>query len=326
MSKSTEMTIDPLSDFLTLVKANAVVTGGFSAGGPWAIHFPARDKIKFFAVVKGECWGRFEGEEEWVKFETGDVGLLAVQRSFVLASKPDVVAVDAVTLFSGSGRVTATIGDGSEFEHLGGHVLLDQAQGSLLATVLPPWIHIRANAPEAAAFRSLLAQLVEERAGHQPGSQLASAQLTQLLFVQILRAHLRSSSLLPAGWLRASADPRISPALRLMHGNPERSWGLDPLAKACGMSRTTFAAHFRMVAGVPPLTYLTEWRMRLAGQTLRETGAPLAAIAQSLGYSSESAFSNAFKRVTGKSPKSCRAEKRLAGPSLAHAPSSDVFD
>ena len=73
------------------------------------------------------------------------------------------------------------------------------------------------------------------------------------------------------------------------------------------MSRTTFAERFRTVAGVAPLAYLTQWRMRLAEQALRDDArTPVASIAGSVGYTSESAFSNAFKRATGKSPRSYR--------------------
>lgn len=183
----------------------------------------------------------------------------------------------------------------------------------LLARVLPPWIHIRAELRQAANFRWLLDRLVDESTAELPGAGLASAQLTQLLFIQILRAHLKTPDLMDAGWLRALADPRIAPALRLMHGDPARSWHLDDLAKACAMSRTTFAHHFRTIAGVPPLTYLTDWRMRLAERTLRETTMPVAVVGQSLGYTSESAFSNAFKRVIGSSPRACRAPLPLVG-------------
>ncbi len=301
------MIVDPFSDVLTLTSAEAVVTGGFTAGGPWAIRFPGRDKIKFFAVVKGSCWVSLEGEAEPFHFETGDVGLLAARRGFVLASEPGIAPVDAMSLFSGAGRTMATLGDGSEFAHIGGHVLLDPTRGGLLADILPPWIHTRAASPQAAVFRWLLDRLIEERDADQPGAQLASAQLTQLLFIQILRSHLDTSSVMPAGWLRALAEPRIAPALRLMHGDPTRAWHLEELAKACAMSRTSFAFHFKTVAGVAPLTYLTEWRMRLAGRALREERTPVAVVARSLGYMSESAFSNAFKRVNGKSPTAYRA-------------------
>lgn len=304
---STRMSSDPFSDILKFTNAISLVTGGFTAGGAWAVRFPAPDKIKFFAVVKGGCWVGIDGEEQPIRFETGDVGLLAAKRSFVLASDPNVAPIDAMAVFSSSRGSTAALGDGSDFAQIGGHVLLDPTSGRLLANVLPPWIHVPAASPHATTFRWLLDRLVEERATEQPGSQLATAQLAQLLFIQILRAHLKTSSSMPAGWLRALRDPRIAPAIRLMHADPARSWHLDELAKACAMSRTTFAFHFSKIAGVAPLTYLTEWRMRLAERALREETTPVAALARSLGYTSESAFSNAFKRVTGSSPKTYRS-------------------
>ena len=278
---------DPFSEILKFTRAESLVTGGFTAGGRWALRFPAPDKIKFFAVVKGHCWVRIDGEPEAERFETGDVGLLAARRGSVLASDPEVEPIDAMSVFSRAGKSTTVLGDGADFAHLGGHVLLDQASRRLLEGVLPPWIHIRADSPRAAVFRWVLNQLVEERAAALPGAQLASAQLSQLLFIQILRAHLETSGPLPAGWLRALADPRIAPALHLMHGDPARSWGLEELAKACAMSRTTFAQRFRIAAGVAPLTYLADWRMRLAERALRDEDTPVAVVARSLGYTSE---------------------------------------
>ncbi|MGO8506757.1 helix-turn-helix domain-containing protein, partial [Rhizobium leguminosarum] len=79
---------------------------------------------------------------------------------------------------------------------------------------------------------------------------------------------------------------RIAPALRLMHGDPGRSWQLGELAKAAGMSRTSFALRVKTVAGVAPLTYLICWRMRLAERELREGSMPVSALALSLGSTS----------------------------------------
>jgi AraC-like DNA-binding protein len=319
------MSADPFSDILKLTQAQSLLTGGFSAGGPWAVRFPAPDKIKFFAVVKGRCWVRLEGQPEPARFETGDVGLLSAHRWSILSSDLETEPIDAMAVFSGAGRSTAQLGDGNEFAHIGGHVLLDPVSGPLLLNVLPPWIHIRASSPQAAIFGWLLDQLVEERAAGRPGSQLASAQLSQLLFIQILRAHLATSGPLDAGWLRASSDARIAPALRLMHGDPARSWHLEDLAQACAMSRTTFATYFKAVAGAAPLTYLTEWRMRLAERALAEDATPVSVVAQTLGYASESAFSHAFKRVTGRSPKACRnALLPERPPAVRRAPSLAV--
>jgi AraC-like DNA-binding protein len=92
-----------------------------------------------------------------------------------------------------------------------------------------------------------------------------------------------------------------------MHEQPGKDWQLPELAKAAGMSRATFA--FKEAAGVGPLGYLTEWRMRLAERAMRQSGASIAELAESLGYASESAFSHAFKRVTGRAPKWVRREE-----------------
>lgn len=311
---STDMNADPFSDILKFTRAESLVTGGFAAGGAWAIRFPAPDKIKFFAALKGTCWVHIDGEAEPVHFATGDVGLLTAKRAFVLASDPGVTPIEAMRVFSAAGKSEAVLGDGADFAHIGGHVLLDPASGRLLADALPPWIHVPAASPQATRFRWLLDQLVQERAEHLPGAPLASAQLSQLLFIQILRAHLETSGPFSTGWLRALGNPRLAPALRLMHGDPARAWHLDELAKACAMSRTTFALHFRTSAGVAPLTYLAEWRMRLAERRLREENTPVAMVAQSLGYTSESAFSNAFKRMTGRSPRAYRRAVRLESP------------
>jgi AraC-like DNA-binding protein len=300
------MSLDPISDILRLMKVETLVTGGFSAGGAWSLRFPVPEKIKFFAVVKGSCWVAIDGEPEPVQFQAGDVGLLSAPRAFTLSSAPGLPPVDAMRVFSGAGKSSAIIGDGDSFAHIGGHVLLDAASGSLLAEALPPWIHVPAASAQATSFRWLLDQLVAERTADQPGSLLASAHLAQLLFIQILRAHIQTAGAMPAGWLRALGDKRIAPALRLMHGEPERAWHLDQLASACAMSRTTFALHFRTSAGVAPLTYLTAWRMRLAERALRADDTPVAVVARSLGYASESAFSNAFKRINGRSPRTYR--------------------
>jgi AraC-like DNA-binding protein len=311
------MIVDPASDILEFTKAQTLVTGGFSAGGAWALQFPVPKSIKFFAVVRGRCWATVDGLPEPVGFGPGDVGLLAAPRAFVLASDLNVPPQDAMQVFGGAAKTEVTLGDGRDFEYIGGHVLLDPVSGRFLADVLPPWIHVPADRPDAAVFRWLLEQLRAERGSSAFGAQLASAQLAQLLFIHVLRTHLEADDVLPTGWLRALSDPRLAAALRMMHGEPGRAWGLEELAQASSMSRTAFSVRFKALAGITPLAYLTAWRMRLAERALREERSPVAVIGQKLGYSSESAFSNAFKRETGVSPQGYRSvTARGVGASL----------
>ncbi len=96
------MTTDPFSDILKFTNAEPFVSGGFTAGGPWAIRFPSPDKLKLFALVKGKCWLRLDDRQAPVRVEEGDVLLLAAQPSFVLASDLAAVPMDATDLFTGT--------------------------------------------------------------------------------------------------------------------------------------------------------------------------------------------------------------------------------
>jgi AraC-like DNA-binding protein len=98
-------------------------------------------------------------------------------------------------------------------------------------------------------------------------------------------------------------NQEMSAAITAMHKHPARRWTVDALAEEAGMSRANFALRFKTAVGASPLDYLRRWRMLLAGNRLTTTTQPVSAIALSLGYESESAFSTAFKRVMGVSPR-----------------------
>lgn len=286
-----------------------MISGGFAAGGTWGFQFPAPHQVVFSAIAKGSCWLRVEGVEEPRQVFEGDIGLLPGRRAFFLGSS--IQAPPVSVAFENRNWGMDVIGDGSGCVVLAGRVSLDPTSARILTDVLPDVILVRAASPRAASLRWILEEILDERTSTVPGSSIVSAQLAQLLFVQILRAYLASGEQLPSGWLRATADDRLVRALRLMHDEPGRTWRLDELAKAAGMSRTRFAVAFSAAAGVAPLTYLTEWRMRLAERRLREDEVTVAELAASLGYGSESAFSTAFKRVTGQAPRDYRTASRL---------------
>lgn len=109
------------------------------------------------------------------------------------------------------------------------------------------------------------------------------------------------------GWLAALGDEVVGPVLQAMHASPQRAWTLPLLAKEAGVARTTLATRFAKLVGVPPLTYLTEWRMALAADLLAESPATVAAVARQVGYADAFGFSAAFKRVHGFSPSECRS-------------------
>lgn len=304
---------DPLSDILTLVEAHTFVSGRLHAGGDWAVLFPPPGKIKFSAVLDGACWLLMDGRPP-VRLDAGDVIAVNGRLPFTLASDPTQRPVSARDLFRGEGFAQAGAGD--DVRIIGGHVAVEARRGDALMDVLPPLIHVRGASPEAESLRWLLDRLGAETASIQPGAAAATGHLGQLMFLELLRTHLAQArdgvgGIEAEGWLAALGDPRLAPALHLMHGRPACVWTVEELAAACALSRTAFAVRFKATAGVAPLTYLAQWRIRLAERALRDGRDSVAAIARSVGYGSESAFTHAFKRIVGASPRRYRVAADL---------------
>jgi AraC-like DNA-binding protein len=136
-----------------------------------------------------------------------------------------------------------------------------------------------------------------------------------MMLVQALRLHLAEGLKGGVGWLFALADKQMSAAINSMHDDPAHRWTLQELAERAGMSRSTFALKFKETVGASPMEYLTHWRMLLAGDRLVNSSDPISVIALSLGYDSESAFSTAFKRVMGSSPRQYSRGRNPASPS-----------
>ena len=185
---------------------------------------------------------------------------------------------------------------------VGGHFKLEGRYAGVLLGVLPAVVHIRRE-PDKAALRWCLERMREELREPQPGSSLVAQQLSHLMLVQTLRLHLAEELKGGVGWLFALADPQMSAAIHSIHGDPAHRWTLQELAERTGMSRSIFALKFKQTVGESPIEYLTRWRMLLAGERLENSSDSISVIALSLGYESESAFSTAFKRVMGCSPR-----------------------
>ncbi|MDV9175421.1 AraC family transcriptional regulator [Streptomyces sp. W16] len=304
------MTVDPLSDALAVADARSVFSGGFTAGGDWAIQLRGRDRLKVNAVLRGGCLLVRDDGGEPLRLAEGDVVISDGGQPYTLCSRPGVEPTDSDDVVMDPETRMGRLGQGEAVDVacVSGHIDLSRDRGDLLRRALPELVHVRADSPEAGVLRWLIGQLAAEMRTRRAGVEFVSAQLAQLMFVQVLRVCLAESDGLPPGWLRALADERLAPALRLMHGDPAHPWQLAELARAAAMSRTTFAVRFKEAAGVPPLTYLLNWRMNLAARALRQDAAPVGALARSVGYTSESAFSNAFKRAVGVAPRRYREE------------------
>jgi AraC-like DNA-binding protein len=288
---------------LLLLKPRSYRAGGFDAGGEWSIRFPEAGGIKCYAVVSGECWLAVDGVPEAARLQPGDCFLLPRGRPFRLASDMNLAPVDSATIYTNvpDGGIT-TLNGGGNFFSVGGRFTLASNHADMLLGVLPPIVHIQKDSDKA-ALRWSMERMIQELREQQPGCLLIAQHLAHMMLVQALRLHLAEGLKGGVGWLFALADKQMGAAITSIHADPAHRWTLQELAGRAGMSRSTFALKFKETVGTSPMEYVTRWRMLLAGDRLEGSGDSISAIAISLGYESESAFSTAFKRVMGCSPR-----------------------
>jgi AraC-like DNA-binding protein len=295
--------VDPLSEVLALLKPRSYSSGGFAFLGDMAISFPNYQGIKCYSVLSGQCWLVLEGTPEPVRLNSGDCFLLPrgipFQLTTNLALEPVHYTVARARFSSGSQLSGVT--EGVQYI-AGGHFALTGSHAEMLLQALPPIVHIRRESDKA-AMRWSMERMREELADPQPGGVLIAQQLAYMMLVQALRLHLADAATAGPGWLSALSDKHMSLAIASIHQDPGHPWTLQSLAEKVGLSRSVFALRFRQTVGATPMEYLTRWRMLLAADRLKGPSEGLCAIAQSLGYESESAFGKAFRRVMGCSPR-----------------------
>ncbi len=306
--------MDVLSNLLELVDVKAALPCRLEANGAWAFDFAAFEHLRVGAVLTGTCWLVTEGVAP-IRLNAGDCYLLSSGRPYRVASSLEVEPRDGTAAFARVWPNTLRYGDdrsGNATVAISAAISLDVATADLLLDHLPGSVRVPSESPGADVLSPVLELLGRETEKDSEGSGFIRMQLSRILFAQVLRT-LLSAGATPGGppttgWLAALNDERISAALVLMHREADRSWTVGSLAHSVGMSRSAFAQRFRELVGVSPLDYLARWRIQAAARTLRTTDRTIGSIATDLGFSSDSVFSRTFKRMTGTTPSTFRAE------------------
>lgn len=296
--------MDPLSDVISLLKPISYVSSGLKAGGNWGIQFgPQTNLIKCYAVISGSCWLKIDKIKEPINLTQDDCFVLPSGKPFILASdmrQPLTQAADIFPAARNGGEVI--INGGNDFFIVGSRFGIQEQHTQLITSMLPPIVHIE-NLSNKAALRSAVSLMMAELNTPQLGSDLIAQHLAHIMLIQALRLHVSTSPQNSPGLLAALADARLKHAITAMHDAPETRWTLQHLATLSGLSRSSFAARFKHKLGITPIEYLTQWRMILASDKLKNTSNSITNIALDLGYESESAFGAAFKRIVGCTPR-----------------------
>jgi len=318
--------MDPLSEVLRSIRLTGGVFLDVRFTAPWCVlsQIEAEDikpflatpthVISYHCVIDGRLLITVEGEPT-IEVRAGEVVLLPRNDAHTLASAPGLAPLigrDLVQPSADGGLARISHGGGGEATHMVcGFLGSEEAYNPLIAT-LPRVLKLDVRQGTSrdwveASVRFAANELTEGRLA----SSSVMSRLSELLLVEAVREYSSTLGNREAGWLKGLADPQVGRALALIHHNTSAPWSAEALAREVALSRSAFVDRFTTLVGMPPIRYLTVWRLQTAKLNLRETRTTIAQLAHSVGYESEEAFSRAFKREFGLPPARWRAQQSM---------------
>ncbi len=320
--------MDALSTVLKTVKLEGATFYNAEFSAPWSFRSPPaslvapylspepRHVIIYHLLTEGQAYARVEDGER-LSLSAGDIVVFPHGDGHIMGNGRDVEPRDHAQILDeimSQGLKLARMGGGGDVTRLiCGYMICDLQLSKSFLSGLPPIFKVSiSNDSSGQWLENSIRYLVEQAGDSQAGSEIVLAKLSEALFAETLR---RFVELLPpdqTGWLAGALDPDVGNALALLHAQPSEPWTIAGLAKRVGVSRSVLAERFRHFLGVPPMAYLTRWRLHLGAQLLASSSRSVAQIAAQVGYESEPAFNRAFKREFGSPPARFRAKTKAA--------------
>ncbi len=329
------MSQDALSHVLREVRLRGAVFFHVSARSEWAAEAPASSTVapllmsgvehvmEYHVVARGSCWAAIP-DGPATRLAAGDVVVFAHGDAHVVSSAPGLrgeppdlrmyrdttdEARPLRLVYDGSTHPSAApAGFDAETTIVCGFLGCDLQPFNPLIAALPRLLHLP-GADDDGWIAQFLRRALGECESRRPGAEAMLARSSEMLFVDAVRRYVDGLPGGSAGWLVGMGDRLVGRALTLLHEQPAQDWTVDELGRRVGLSRSALHERFVHLVGVPPMHYLAQWRMQAAARMLLETKAPVAAIAQDVGYDSEAAFTRAFKRLVGRPPAAWRRER-----------------
>jgi AraC-like DNA-binding protein len=281
---------------------------------PWSLSVEDEAPLTIMAQLEGHSWVVTGGDS--VRLDPGDVSVFKGPGHYLVADEPDrpvsiIVTPDQMcTALDGRSLVNEMMlgvrtwgNDRNGRAHaLVGTYHQDTEVRRRLLRAIPHHIHLGADEWDSKIVDLLASEVSREL----PGQEVILDRLLDLLLMSAVRAWLDRPGNATPGWYLAESDDAIGATVRLIHDDPSRSWTVAELATEAGMSRAAYARRFNEVVGEPPMTYLTNWRLTIAADLLRQPEMTVGSVAEEVGYASPYALSAAFKRVRGLSPRDHR--------------------
>ncbi|MEU1116218.1 MULTISPECIES: AraC family transcriptional regulator [unclassified Streptomyces] len=283
---------------------------------PWSVRIADEAPLSVMVMVRGTAWIVPENGAPAQRIRPGDLAVARGPDHYTCADEPTTapfaeirpgeqcVPLDGapVARYRDLGlRSWGESSAGSVEMLIGTYQMRGEITGRLL-DALPPLLVLPGDVWECPLTPMVAAEMDRD----EPGQAVVLDRLLDLLLIAALRAWFSRPEAAAPAWYRAMGDPVVGRALRLLQDEPAHPWTIADLAARAGVSRAALARRFAELVGEPPMTYLTNWRLALAADLLRDSELTIGSIARRVGYGSAFALSGAFKRVYGVSPQDHR--------------------
>jgi AraC-like DNA-binding protein len=316
--------MDALSETLRVVRLVGAIFINARFTAPWCYQSPSADSaapllepdaervVIFHLITEGECYVEI-GAEPPVHLRAGDAVIFPQGHAHRMASVPGLSPATGARLdevLSRRPRQLVYGGGGPKTRLVCGYLACDARLAGMLLAGLPALVRVNVRGSNAGIWleASVRYALAEARSPR-PGGSGVLAKLAEVLFIEVLRLYMNEQGEGRTGWLAGVGDRVVGPALNALHARPAHGWTLEELAHNAGTSRSVLAERFQHLVGNSPMQYLTQWRMLLAANLLCRSNAPLARIAEDVGYRTDTAFSRAFRREYGLPPAAWRRSR-----------------
>ncbi|HKS75712.1 MAG TPA: AraC family transcriptional regulator [Terriglobales bacterium] len=318
--------MDVLSEVLKVVRLQGAVYYNAEFSSPWSVRSPQSQKIApylapgsghvliYHFLTEGRAYARLEDSEP-LALSAGDLVIFPHGDAHVIENGPSRATVDIsgelAKIFSQGLKLTRLGGGGEITRFVCGYMACEPRLSQVFLSGLPPVFKVSIrNDASGRWLENSIRFSVDQADRSRPGGEAVLAKLSEVLFVETLRAYIAQLPEEQTGWLAGARDAEVGKTLALMHRDPSRPWTIASLAEEVGVSRSVLAERFRHYLNEPPMAYLTRWRLQLGSQVLASSNHSVAEIAAEVGYESEAAFNRAFKREFGVPPARFRGRSR----------------
>lgn len=317
--------LDLLSDILTNLSMRGTLYFRTSFTKPWGVAVPSYQNVaRFHFAHRGSCLVRVKGVDAPVNVAQGDLIIIphGTAHDLYCGHDPErtIMPLDTVLEASGFDGSGVLVYGGneplSETQLICGHFAFEPNARHVLMDRLPPLIHLQNYGEAAGHWMEATLRVIGDEAGRKKmGGDLIALKMSEAILAQAVRSFIETGDTSDCG-LGAFSDKNLYRALEAFHKAPGKTWTVEALATAAGMSRTSFAVSFQKKMFMTPMEYVTGWRMEIAKKALQRADTSLSDAAESAGYASDSAFARVFKKETGMTPASYK--KRVSSIHSEH--------